>query len=207
VSPFRVADLCVNSILLRADRDLSWLAGTFGEHDLQEEVNGWLTRGSEAFQGLWDEGESVYRSRDLLTGKLVPARSSAAFLAFYGGLVPPERVARLIETYDGWMSTVRYVVPSVPATDPRFDSKRYWRGPLWPHLNFLLADGFLKYGFQERADRVATDTAEVIAGAGFFEYFDPLDGSGAGGDSFSWTAAMWLAWLEPALSKRERESS
>jgi glycogen debranching enzyme len=201
VSPFRMADLCVNSILLRADKDLSWLAEKFGDYEIQKAANDWNKRGSVAFQSLWDEKESVYKSRDLVTGKLVSARSSAAFLALYADLVPAQKLTPLMDTYDRWMSTVRFAVPSVPATDPRFDAKRYWRGPLWPHLNFMLADGLRQYGFRDRAARVLKDTAEVITGAGFFEYFDPLDGSGAGGDQFSWTAAMWLGWLEPGLSE------
>ena len=29
---------------------------------------------------------------------------------------------------------------------------------------------------------------------GFYEAYSPIDGTGSGGDDFSWTAAIWLAW-------------
>jgi hypothetical protein len=31
--------------------------------------------------------------------------------------------------------------------------------------------------------------------AWFYRYFDPLDARGLGGANFTWTAAMWLAWV------------
>jgi ABC-type sugar transport system ATPase subunit len=32
----------------------------------------------------------------------------------------------------------------------------------------------------------------------------PLDGTACGGDHFTWTAAIWLAWASPALREAER---
>ena len=32
----------------------------------------------------------------------------------------------------------------------------------------------------------------MIENNGFFEYFDPYEGRGYGGDNFSWTAAVYL---------------
>ncbi|MEL7131466.1 MAG: hypothetical protein AAGK77_03535, partial [Pseudomonadota bacterium] len=41
------------------------------------------------------------------------------------------------------------------------------------------------------------NTAYLIAEHGFAEYFDPRDGAPAGGGTFTWTAAVWLAWASP----------
>jgi hypothetical protein len=200
VSPFRVADLCTNAILLRADRDLLWLAGQLGHPEALEEIETWIRRGDAAFQTLWDDGMQTYRSLDLITGQPLATRSSAAFLAFYGGVVPSGLVGPLLRCFDRWVGSVIFGVPTVPADEPTFDRKRYWRGPLWPIINYLIADGLTRYGFHDRAERIRHDTARVVERSGFFEYFDPIDGAGLGGDAFSWTAAMWLAWLDPATS-------
>ena len=45
--------------------------------------------------------------------------------------------------------------------------------------------------------RLRRETAELIRKGGFFEYFDPIDGTPCGGDRFTWTAAIWLAWASP----------
>jgi glycogen debranching enzyme len=85
----------------------------------------------------------------------------------------------------------------VRAEDRRFERRRYWRGPIWAIANFLIGEGLAESGFDRLAKRLRGDTAGLIAEHGFFEYFDPIDGRGCGGDRFSWTAAMWLAWAGP----------
>ena len=64
-------------------------------------------------------------------------------------------------------------------------------------VNFLAARGLAEYGFAAKAERIRGDTRRMIQKSGFFEYFDPLTGAGAGGDNFAWTAAMWLCWASP----------
>ena len=33
---------------------------------------------------------------------------------------------------------------------------------------------------------------KLIENNGFYEYYDPIDGNGCGGDNFSWTASIYL---------------
>ncbi len=44
------------------------------------------------------------------------------------------------------------------------------------------------------AGQVRNATKTLIEENGFSEYFDPMDGSAAGGQGFTWTAAVWLSW-------------
>ena len=44
------------------------------------------------------------------------------------------------------------------------------------------------------SERLRTETRALVE-AGFTEYYDPRDGSGIGGQGFSWSAALTLAWL------------
>ena len=46
----------------------------------------------------------------------------------------------------------------------------------------------------DAGSRVRADTAALIERSGFYEAFDPTNGAPTGGDTFSWTAAIWLAW-------------
>src|SRR3712207_8277537 len=47
------------------------------------------------------------------------------------------------------------------------------------------------------------DTLALIDRTGFYEAFSPIDGSGSGGDDFSWTAAIGLRWSH----QRDRKST
>jgi alpha,alpha-trehalase len=78
--------------------------------------------------------------------------------------------------------------------DQHFDQKRYWRGPVWAIINWMLGEGAAAHGFGDVAERLRGDTRELIERSGFCEYYDPLTGDGLGGGVFSWTAAAALAW-------------
>ncbi len=44
----------------------------------------------------------------------------------------------------------------------------------------------------ELANRIQSDTRQLVEMNGMAEYFDPMDGTGLGGMDFSWTAAIYL---------------
>jgi hypothetical protein len=190
LAPFRVADVATNCILLRADRDLLWLADRLGVEAPRDQIAGWIGRAEAAFARFRDPATGLWRSYDLRVDAPVPTATHAGFLAFWAGVGDPALADRL----EAWLAGTRYGLASVRADDPRFERRRYWRGPIWAITNFLIGEGLAESGFEGLARRLRDDTAGLIAEHGFFEYFDPLDGRGCGGDRFSWTAAMWLAW-------------
>ncbi len=199
--PFRVADASINAILLRADRDLAWLADRFGETGMRSDIEAWITLGEQGFQRLWNADRGMFVSRDLITGSLVPATTSAGFLGLYGGAASAQQAEALAGHFDHWLAPAPFGLPTVAADDPGFDSRRYWRGPAWAIVSYMIAQGLRDYGFDDRAARLAACTAKAISEFGFHEYFDPITGAGSGGAAFSWTAAMWLAWLDdPAVA-------
>jgi alpha,alpha-trehalase len=190
LSPFRIGDVATNCILLRADRDLLALAERFGEAEATEQLREWIARSEGAFARFVEPTSGIWRSFDQVAGQPVPAATSAGFLAFWAGL-GDDALARQLEA---WIAKAPHAVASTAPDDPRFDRKRYWRGPIWAVVNFMIAEGAREAGRTELAERIRTDTRRLIEAAGFYEYFDPIDGAGAGGAHFTWTAAMWLAW-------------
>jgi alpha,alpha-trehalase len=194
-SPFRIADVGVNSILVRADRDLLALGQELGIDAGRAELEGWSLRGRAALQGLWSEADGGYRSRDLLTGELPSVGTSASFLPLFAGAAPPERAAVLATTLERWAQAVRFLVPSTDPASPLFEPRRYWRGPVWLIVNWMIADGLGTCGCADLADRLREDSLALVRRHGFFEYFDPLTGEGLGGANFTWTAAVTLFWL------------
>jgi glycogen debranching enzyme len=71
---------------------------------------------------------------------------------------------------------------------------RYWRGPVWAVVNYMIGTGLAESDHLDHGERVRRDTRALIERNGFYEAFSPIDGTGSGGDDFSWTAAIWLAW-------------
>lgn len=190
LAPFRVADVATNCILLRADRDLLALAERLGAPAAADEIRPWIARAERAFDCFVDPATGLWHSIDRITGEHVPTPTHAGFLAFWAGLGSQSLARRL----EAWIAKAPHVIASVAPDHPRFDRKRYWRGPIWAVVNFMIAEGLKEAGHAAPAERVREDTRRLIATAGFFEYFDPLDDAGLGGRRFTWTAAMWLAW-------------
>lgn len=195
LSPFRVADVGTNCILHRADRDLLHLAERFGEDAASAELRVWIACAEASFPQFADPATGMWHSIDLRTGERIPARTHAGFLAFWAG----QGTAALADVLKSWSGGTRYGLASVSPTDAQFDGKRYWRGPIWAVVNFMVGTGLEEAGYGVLASRLRADTRDLVQSAGFYEYFDPRDGAGLGGAHFTWTAAMWLAWagVEP----------
>jgi alpha,alpha-trehalase len=190
LSPFRMADVATNCILLRADRDLLALAERLSEPSAVDEIGAWIVRAERAFDRFADPATGLWHSVDQTTGERAPTPTHAGFLAFWAGLGSEVLAVRL----QAWIGKAPHAIASVSPDHPRFDSKRYWRGPIWAIANFMIAEGLKEAGHAGLAEWVRGGTRRLIETAGFFEYFDPLDGAGLGGRNFTWTAAMWLAW-------------
>ena len=177
--PFLMADPASTFILLRANRDLAVLA-----RDLEEdpaEPEGWAANLEAALPLIWNEDLQSYDARDLRTGRFANALGSGAFLAWLAGADGPGLEERLVAAWD----RVRFGIPSSDPDAPGFDARRYWRGPTWPFMNALIAIGLREAGRTAESERLRRETAALIANGGFYEYFDPYDGTPCGGADFT----------------------
>jgi alpha,alpha-trehalase len=193
-SPFRVVDLCVNAVLQRATEDLATLARRFGSAEERRELADRIALGRRGFDRLWHDEDGRYYNLDTLGDGLVRVGTSASFLPLYAGVPDEARAARIAADLRRWGDAVDYLVPSTDPAAPSFERQRYWRGPVWAVVNFMIADGLSRYGQHDLAGRVRRDTARLVETNDFFEYFDPVEGTGYGGGDFTWTAAMYLCW-------------
>jgi glycogen debranching enzyme len=71
----------------------------------------------------------------------------------------------------------------------------YWRGPIWPVLNWLAYRGSLRYGDEALARSIRAAVLELARANGFWEHYNPATAGGQGGQTFTWTAAIVLDLL------------
>jgi mannosylglycerate hydrolase len=193
-SPFRVVDIGTTMILLRANRDLLALAEALGRDAEAAELRHNIARAEAGVSWLWNDRVGAYCSRDIISEESTGMVTGASFLSFYAGLRDEARDRRLLAHLERIASRTKYLLPSLDPAHPAFDSIRYWRGPVWAVINYLVGRGLLEAGHTLWGEKVRSDTRELIQQAGMYEYFCPLTGKGVGGDDFSWTAAIWLHW-------------
>lgn len=193
-TPFKVADIGLNAILMRDELDLIDLAERFDDVANAERLKARAQRRRKGLDRLWSPERGMYLSRDLLRDCLVDVPSHAGFLPLWAGNEPPERAAILAHELARWIGLARFGVPTMSPDHAEFDQRRYWRGPVWGIINWMLSEGLRRHGHVALADDIRHHTAALIQHSGFSEYFDPITGEGLGGGVFSWTAAVGLAW-------------
>ena len=194
-SPFLAQDILFNAILFRADEDLRALALSIDQPT--DEIDAWLRRVQRNFNPrFWDENAGLYYDFDMRSEKPIPVNTASAFLPLFAGLPSKQQAQRLIEEHllnpaeyapDG---EVRYWITTTAQTEPTWEPRRYWRGPVWIIMNWFIIEGLRRYGYDQLADVIRQDSLRLIEASGFREYYDAHDGSGCGSDDFSWSAAL-----------------
>lgn len=196
-SPFRVVDPGFNAILIRSCMDLAAVADALGETATAERSRNLAERGLAALDTLWSDTYGQYLCFDRAAGALVESPSIGGLLPVFAA-VPRARAASIAGRIGKLAEQVRYMVPSHDPSTPGYDGKRYWRGPLWLIVNYMIADGLRAAGEAKTSERIVRDSLELIDRSGFAEYYDPISGEPCGGGRFTWTAAMVIEFLTRA---------
>ncbi|HEU4746545.1 MAG TPA: trehalase family glycosidase [Anaerolineales bacterium] len=196
-SPFLAQDVLFNAILFRADEDLRALAADLGEPT--DEIDSWMNRVQQNFTTrFWNESTGLYYDYDMRSGKPIPVNTACTFLPLFAGLPSQEQAQRLVEGH--MLNSMEYApkdearhwVTTTAKTEPTWEPRRYWRGPVWVIMNWFIMQGLQRYGYEELAETIRQDTLGLIESNGFREYYDARDGSGCGSVDFSWSAALTL---------------
>lgn len=201
--PYRVNDVSIISILHRGTKDLLAVCEQIGVNNEQTAyLEKRLSLTEEAIQKLWCAETNLFHSFDTRSNSLCKARTSAGLLPFFAGIVGEHQTQPLISELDKWLEHSEYAISSTHPEDPTYEPQRYWRGPIWLHINWMIALGLQDYGFAHQAQRITQGSRACIYTSGFNESFHAETGARSGGADFSWTAAMALYWLLPNTSEK-----
>ena len=149
---------------------------------------------------LWSEAAGLYLD-ELPSGR--SARVAASnFLPLAAGIPDERQAARMTETLRNparfWGD---WVLPTISRDDPAFPDQQYWRGSIWPPMNYLVLQGLRRYGFTALASELAGKGAEMFLAdrlrtGGCREHFDARSGEGCGQRFQSWAPLLALGAVE-----------
>lgn len=194
--PYKVQDIGIISILHRATTDLLTLCDGRIDAEIIDSLKASRRRTEEAIGELWSEELACFVSRDMLTGEPLEVITSAGVLPLLGGLANDTQAGAMAACLDEWLNRAPYGLASTHPNSDSYEPQRYWRGPVWLHINWLIALGLKDYGMVELAARLRQASQDCVSTGGLWEYFNSETGAGCGGDDFSWTAAIALYWLQ-----------
>jgi len=202
-TPFMIQDPLFNTCLQRSNESLLNLASVLDIHDFDEEISAWIVLTKKGMnEKLYDPADHVYKYYDLVTNQKLSVITSSSLSPLFAGIPTKEMAKEMMNVMNGekfrGANEEYYLCPSCDTTDTGFESQRYWRGPVWINLNWMLYHGLKRYHNNELAEILKHDTISIIKEQGFYEYFEAQKekskkmNSGYGGSEFCWTAALYL---------------
>lgn len=165
----------------------------------------WVDRGTiqEAINShLWDESTGFYYDAKT-DGSLVAQKSYAGLVALIAGVVPPQRLPRVLATLRDpatFLGTagIRSLSADSPLYEPATGGhgvNSNWRGPVWVPINYLLIEALTDIDpslAEDIRSRLVTDVETDWQQTGrLHEFFDGNTGQGLGADDQAgWTALV-----------------
>lgn len=196
-SPFLVQDCMMNAILIKSNDSLIEIAKDLGLDAGQ--VIEWQTQSRSNFDTkFWNENLDTYVSYDLRHEKQMAHKEIGGLVPLFAQIPDKARALKLNTYLQNLSQRGYYLCPSFDVDSPLFDSKRYWRGPVWPQMNWMIHQGLQNYGFEDTAEIVKSDFNTLVDKLGFYEYFESQKdkvaslSQGYGGQRFSWTASSYI---------------
>ncbi len=200
-SPFLAKDVLASAILVRANEALLDIAEVAGApEDDRATIRAWIERGRRGLDERWDPKLGLCLDYDLRASKTLKARTIAGFAPLIAGSEKVDRLETLLRVFDSRVFTGNHDLrwPLPPSTSPDqtgFHLRSYWRGPIWPVMNWLFWWSLEKTGEHQRASQIRNSGLAQLSDRCFGEYYEPFTGEALGSDDQSWTAAVALDWL------------
>ena len=201
VMSFVVEDVFFSAILSVACEVLAGIGEDYQRPAADvRDLYGWADRFRAGVVQTADETTGAARDFDVRAGAWISTETVAQFAPLLCGGLPHERERMLLALLDGprfrGHPDLRY--PLIPSTSPMsadFRPREYWRGPVWPVLNWLFSWAFARRGWSERSLTLRRDGLRQVGDGTFAEYYEPFTGEPLGSMQQSWTAAAVLDWL------------
>ncbi|OJJ22487.1 hypothetical protein BKI52_07345 [marine bacterium AO1-C] len=196
-SEFLIQDSMINALLISSNDSLIRI-GKKLNLDVGK-IEEWQQQSKKAYNDkLWNDSLGTYTGYDLRQQEQLPYWEIGGTSALFAGIPSAEKAQKIVDHLKELNNSGYFIMPSFDVHHEYFDSRRYWRGPVWPQMNWLIYFGLQRYGYPEMADIVKQDLLELVSRFGFHEYFEAqkhlveTTHGGYGGKSFSWTASLVL---------------
>ncbi len=111
---------------------------------------------------LWDETRGLFANRQR-SGGFVRSVSPTSLYPLICGAATPDQARRLLATLeDPDVFGGTYGLPNVARADPAYADNVYWRGRIWPNVNWFVWQGLRRYGFLAEASALAEKSVSLF---------------------------------------------
>ena len=148
----KLVDVGLNGLYVLDCRCLSDIAHILGRETEAAELTSRATAYADALKTLWSEKAGIFLNRRTDTGEFSPRLAPTCFYPFLADVVSEEQAERMVQEHfynpeEFWGD---WIMPSIARNDPAYPDQNYWRGRIWPPMNFLAYLG-LRHSTQNQA--------------------------------------------------------
>lgn len=128
---------------------------------------------------LWDEARGIFANRHRADGRdkgggqagggqaggFVRSVSPTSFFPLLCGAADAQQAERLLaHLRDPATFATPFGLPNATRDDPAYQDDIYWRGRIWPNVNYLVWQGLRRYGLEAAADELAAHSYDLFMG-------------------------------------------
>jgi glycogen debranching enzyme len=157
-------DVGLTSLVIADSLALAEMAEMLGREAEAAELRERTATLSRNLEQLWDEETGLYLNRRTDSGQLSHRLSPTLFYPLLAGVPDAERAQGMVADHllnpeEFWGD---WVIPSIARNDPAFEQQRYWKGAVWPPLNFLTYLSLRQAWFREEAAELASKSLALL---------------------------------------------
>ncbi len=134
--------------------------------DRTEERNELLKRAEQLtyeMERIWDDEFGAYLNYRTDVDSLSSRVSPTLFYPMLADVTNIDRAEKIVgHFYDSTKFHGEWMLPSTTRDDPLFERQRYWKGAIWPPLNFLTYLSLRKAGFYNAAAELSDKSLTLI---------------------------------------------
>lgn len=140
--------------------DIARVLGRAEEAELRERGR----RFRAALGALWDADTGIFLNRRTDTGAYSQCISPTNFYPLLARAASPAQAERMVREH--LLAPAEFggewVIPSIARNDPAFQEQYYWRGRIWPPMNFLVYLGLRHYDLTETRAQFAAKSEALL---------------------------------------------
>ena len=142
-------DVGLTSLVIADCKALAQMARILNRKDDEKELLKRAKYLEKALGKLWDDETGFYLNHRTDLNKPSRRLSPTLFFPLLAGVPGQNRAEQIIEEhfYNRQEFWGEFVLPSIERNDPAFQKQKYWKGAIWPPLNFLTYLGLRNYVF------------------------------------------------------------
>ncbi len=159
----KLSDVGLTGLYLWDCENLKELAEVIGRTDAAEELKQRAETVKDGLMAMWDEEFGMFCNLRTDTGEFSHRISPTNFYAFFCDRVTKEQTERMLMHFHNpeefWGE---YILPSIARNDPAYPDQDYWRGRIWPSMNFLVYLALRKQGLKKEGSELAEKSRALL---------------------------------------------